>query len=78
MTYQRKTKSLILQEVVSENPEKILFGRKGKSRLKMGEDLSCFLKDLMQNRGEAKHLILELGAKRNSPKNKKNRFADAK
>lgn len=70
MKQQRKRKSLILQGGVSENPEKILFGRKSQVKLKMGESLSLFLKDLMQSRGEAKHLILELGAKRNSQKGK--------
>lgn len=70
MKQQRKRKSLILQGGVSENPEKILFGRKSQIKLKMGESLSLFLKDLMQSRGEAKHLILELGAKRNSRKGK--------
>lgn len=68
MDKQLKSKSLILQKTVSENPEKILFGRKDKIKLKMGENLSNFLKDLMRNRGEANHLVLELGAKRNSLK----------
>lgn len=66
MDNQLKSKSLILQEVVSENPEKILFFKRCPQRLKMSEELGGFLKDLMQNRGEAKHLLLELGCRRNS------------
>ena len=65
MKNQRKSKSLILQEVVSENPEKILFGKRSSKKLKMGEDVGAFLKELMQNRDEAKHLVLELGVKKN-------------
>ena len=63
MDNQLKSKSLILQRVVSKNPEKILFFKRCPQRLKVGEQTASFLKSIIETRGEVKHLVLELGIK---------------
>ena len=66
-------KSLNLQEVVSENPEKILSEHRGKKRCEMGKDIGRFLNNLVEKHSSVMDFVYELGAIRNHrlEKNKK-------
>ena len=74
MDNQSKPKSLILQEVVSENPEKILFGKRRKKSCIMGDEVSSFLGDIINKESSIKNFVMELGMRRNL----KNSFRFAK
>lgn len=61
MDNQSKSKSLILQEVVSENPEKIL----SRKKCEMGEEVASFLGEILNKRSDVKDFIFMLGVRRN-------------